>query len=71
MKIRERLRTLACCMILQLAATIGLPMRPEQVLDLMRVLNQPKVARTNPQDDEIAGPKRRGELPKRARNATV
>ena len=56
MQLRERLRILACCVILQVAATIGLPMRPEQVQDLMRVLNAPKIARTNPADDEKGDP---------------
>ena len=52
MSYKQRLRTLACCAILQMAATIGVPMRPEQVQDLMRTLNEPKVARTNPDDQD-------------------
>jgi hypothetical protein len=52
MSYKQRLRTLACCAILQVAATIGVPMRPEQVQDLMRTLNEPKVARTNPDDQD-------------------
>ena len=52
MSYRTRLRTLACCALLQVAATIGVPMRPEQVQDLMRTLNEPKVARTNPDDQD-------------------
>ena len=47
---KQRLRTFACCAILEMAALIGVPMRPEQVQDLMRTLNEPKIARTNPDD---------------------
>jgi hypothetical protein len=46
----ERLRTLACCGILQLGTLVGVPMRPEQVQDLMRTLNQPKLAQTDPDE---------------------
>jgi hypothetical protein len=52
MSYKNRLRSLACCALLQVAATIGVPMRPEHVQDLMRTLNQPKVARTNPDDQD-------------------
>ena len=50
MSIRNRIRTLACCIVLQAATLIGMPMRPEQVQELMRSLNQPKLARTTPQE---------------------
>ncbi|RPH72661.1 hypothetical protein EHM76_05795 [bacterium] len=50
MSVKSRLRTLACCGILEMAAVIGVPMRPEQIQDLMRTLNEPKIARTNPDD---------------------
>jgi hypothetical protein len=55
---RRRLRTVACCLVLELAATMGLPMRAEQIQDLMRVLNAPKIARTNPADDEKGEPQK-------------
>jgi hypothetical protein len=60
MSIRQRLRTIACCAILQLAALVGMPMRPEEVQDLMRMLNQPKVARTDPDE------RRKGDDPRTA-----
>jgi hypothetical protein len=50
MTFRHRLRTIACCGILQLGTLLGVPMRPEQVQDLMRTLNQPKLAQTDPDE---------------------
>jgi hypothetical protein len=38
--------------VLQVATMIGVPMRPEQVQDLMRTLNVPKIARTSPDEDD-------------------
>ena len=48
MSVRNRLRTVLCCAILQFGALFGIPMRPEQIRELMHTLNQPKVAQTNP-----------------------
>ena len=50
--LRNRLRTLTCCLVLQVATLIGVPMRAEQVQELMRSLNQPKLARTTPQENK-------------------
>ena len=50
MSLKRRLRTVACCVVLQVATLIGMPMRPEQVQELMHSLNQPKLARTTPQE---------------------
>jgi hypothetical protein len=33
-----------------MATVIGVPMRPEQIQDLMRTLNTPKVAHSSPDD---------------------
>jgi hypothetical protein len=55
MSLKNRLRTIACCVVLQAATLIGVPMRPEQVADLMRSLNQPKIARTTPKESEKDG----------------
>jgi hypothetical protein len=46
--VQERLRTMLCCAVLELGALAGIPMRPEQIRDLMQSLNQPTVAQTNP-----------------------
>ncbi len=54
MSLKRRLRTVACCVVLEGAALLGVPMRPEQVQDLMRSLNEQKVAHTTP-DEEHRG----------------
>ena len=53
-RIGERLRTVLCCATLQAGAFAGIPMRPEQIRDLMQSLNQPKIAQTNPEEDHAA-----------------
>jgi hypothetical protein len=53
MSFARRLRTIACCAILELGTLIGVPMRPEQIEDLMRAMSVPKIANTNP--DEADG----------------
>ena len=54
---KHRLRTLFLCTVLEFGALFGIPMRPEQIRDLMHSMNQPKVAETNPDrtDDGDAG----------------
>ena len=44
----RRLRTVLCCVALQIGAFWGVPMRPEDVRELMQSLNKPKLAQTNP-----------------------
>jgi hypothetical protein len=48
MSLKRRLRTLVCCAILEMGALAGVPMRPEQIRELMEVLNRPRLAQTNP-----------------------
>lgn len=50
MSIRQRLRTIILCFVLELGALSGVPMRPNEIEDLMRTLNQPKVAHTIPDE---------------------
>jgi hypothetical protein len=50
--IRSRLRTALCCAVLQVGVVIGVPMRPEQIQELMRDLSAPKIARTIPDERE-------------------
>jgi hypothetical protein len=45
---KHRLRTILCCAILEVGALFGIPMRPEQIRELMEVMNKPKMAQTNP-----------------------
>ena len=56
MSIVRRLRTVVCCAILEIGTLVGVPMRPEQIQDLMSAMNVPKVARTNPDDTDLGDP---------------
>jgi hypothetical protein len=55
MSITRRLRTVACCAILELGTLIGVPMRAEQIQELMRSLNTPKIAHTTPEESHRGG----------------
>ena len=48
MSLKSRLRTILCCVVLEVGALTGVPMRPDEIRELMNTLAQPKVARTNP-----------------------
>jgi len=54
--LKRRLRTLACCGLLQIAALFGMPMRPEEIQEFMQSLNEPKVAHTLPEEEEKGNP---------------
>ena len=58
MSLKRRLRTLACCGMLEIAALFGMPMRPEQIQEFMQMLNESKRALTLPSDDESGDPPR-------------
>jgi hypothetical protein len=48
------MRNALFCIVLALASAAGMPMRPDEVEELMQAMNQPKVAHTL-QDEEWAG----------------
>ena len=48
MSLRRKLRTLLCCIVLEVGALTGVPMRPDEIRELMDTLAKPKLARTNP-----------------------
>ena len=54
MRISSRLRTLLVCAMLEYAAMLGSPMRPEEIEALMHQMNQPKLAHVL-RDDEDSG----------------
>lgn len=45
----QRFRTLFCCLFLEVGALAGVPMRPEQIRELMQALNKSAVVETDPQ----------------------
>ena len=51
MRLPSRLRTLLVCAMLEYAALIGSPMRPEEIQELMRVMNQPKLVHVVSDDE--------------------
>ena len=54
MHVRERLRTMLVCAALQVGVLCGVPMRPEQIQELMFQMNLPKLAHVIP-DEEAGG----------------
>jgi hypothetical protein len=50
-RLRERLRTLLVCVGLQIGVMLGVPMRPEQIQELMHGMHQQKLAHVIPQED--------------------
>ena len=54
--IRESLRTIFLCAVLEVGALTGVMMRPEEIRELLQTMNQPKVAhvlRETDDDSEI------------------
>jgi hypothetical protein len=54
--LKSRLRTLLCCVVLEVGALTGVPMRADEIQDLMHTLAQPKLARTNPDKPDEGDP---------------
>lgn len=51
MRISSRLRTILMCAMLEYAAIIGSPMRPEEIVTLLRTMNQPQVTHVVTDDE--------------------
>lgn len=41
---KQRLRVLVACLTLEMGVVFGVPMRPEQIKELMHQMNQPALA---------------------------
>lgn len=52
MSIKHRLRTLVLCLPLLLGSIAGMPMRPEEIEELMHSANQQKIVVTVPEENE-------------------
>jgi hypothetical protein len=52
----RKLRTVFVCAFLQVGVLAGIPMRPEQIRELMRQMNAPKIAHMLPGEDENGEP---------------
>ena len=55
MSFRTRLRAICVCLVLEAGVLIGVPVRMEEVQELLHSLNQPKVTNTDPEQDEQDG----------------
>jgi hypothetical protein len=51
MSIKQRFRGVFLCLVLCAALSMGTPMRPEEIEELMHSLNQPRIAHTLPEAD--------------------
>jgi len=49
--LKRRLRVIFVCSILQWGALVGVPMRPDEIRELMQQMNQPKLAHVLPTED--------------------
>jgi hypothetical protein len=48
--LRQRLRVLFVCVLLQVGVVVGVPMRPDEIEELLRQTNQPTLAHVLPTD---------------------
>lgn len=52
MSLKERLRILLACSVLELGVLMGAPMRPDEIKELMHQMNQPTLAHVLPSEEE-------------------
>jgi hypothetical protein len=52
MFLARRLRVLVVCAVLELGVLSGVPVRPDEIQQLMNQMNQPKLAHVLPADEE-------------------
>ena len=56
MSLIKRLRTVLLCVALEFGVLSGVPMRPEQIRELLNQLNQPKLAHVLPGEEDSGDP---------------
>jgi hypothetical protein len=52
MSLAKRLRVIFLCATLQLGVLAGVPMRPDEIQELMNQINQPKLAHVLPTEED-------------------
>ena len=52
MSIKQRFRGLFICLVLCGALSMGVPMRPDEIEDLLSAMNQPKIVHTLPDESD-------------------
>ena len=60
MSLRKRLRTLFVCLVLEFGVLSGVPIQAREIEELMKQLNQPKLADVLPSEEEGGDPPSRG-----------
>ncbi len=55
MSFKSRLRLLTVCVILEMGALCNVPMRPEEIQELLHQIHEPKLAHVLPSDDDDGG----------------
>lgn len=55
-RVKKRLRVVFACTVLEIGALCGVPMRPEQIEELMQGMNVQKLAHALPEEDEDGDP---------------
>ena len=53
---KARLCKALVCVVLALGSIMGMPMTPEQIADLLNLMNQPKIEMTIQKDDDKDNP---------------
>ena len=56
MSLRKRLRTLFVCLVLEFGVLSGVPIQAREIEELMKQLNQPKLADVLPSEEEGGDP---------------
>ena len=56
MSFKKRLRVLLACAGLELGVLMGVPMRPDQIAELMHQMNQPTLAHVLRSEDDAGEP---------------
>jgi hypothetical protein len=52
MSLASRLRVLFVCVVLEVGVLSGVPVRPDEIQQLMNQMNQPKLAHVLPADEQ-------------------
>ena len=55
MSLKDRLRKIALCITLEAGLIMGVPMRPEEIEELMHCMSQPEIVRTIPEESDAGG----------------
>lgn len=60
---KKKLRILVACLTLEVGVVFGVPMRPDEIRELMHQMNQPKLAHVLKDEDQAGDGEGEGEQP--------